>query len=44
VTPDLLDLAGLISSMWSETGPLELAALAQLFAAGEVPNSRRGGG
>jgi hypothetical protein len=33
VTSELLDLAGLISSMWSEAGPLELPALEQLLAA-----------
>ena len=42
VSSDLLDLAGLISSMWSEAGPLELPALAQLFAAAGVPIPRDG--
>jgi len=42
VSSDLLDLAGLISSMWSEAGPLELPALARLFAAAGVPIIRDG--
>jgi hypothetical protein len=42
VSSDLLDLAALISSMWSEAGPLELPALAQLFDAAGVPISGDG--
>jgi len=42
VSSQLLDLAGLISSMWSQAGPLELPALAQLFAATGVPISPDG--
>ncbi len=40
VSSSLLDLAGLISAMWGEAGPLELPALGQIFEAAGVPISR----
>jgi len=42
VSSDLLDLAGLISSMWSQAGPLELPTLAQRFSGAGVSISRDG--
>ena len=42
IPSELLDLAGLISSLWSREGSPELPSLSQLFASIGVPISRDG--